>query len=321
MREESIQDILSAEELGEKYDQAAKRVWRNREILAPVLQSCVEEYKGESIESIMRLIDAESISEDMPVSDLPPQIVEMATEMDSTTERPVTFDLKFMVKNPILSTKEIIVRIHVLLDFQNKFYPTDSDGRTYFVEDRGMYYVARGLSSQLGPVTGKTNYRDLEKVISIWIVSENVPKKLQNTVSRYRMTKEDMIGKADIPKERYDKMELIVVRRGENGRLVAPLFEYLDAVFSSDIDTMDKFTPASANPEIAKEVAKMPGMSQAILERGRTEGRTEGEQNAMVQAIKSLMETMKWTAEQAMESLKIPQNERPKYAGMVIKQL
>ena len=111
--------------------------------------------------------------------------------------------------------------------------------------------MARGLSSQLGPVTKKTNYRDLEKVISIWIVSEDIPKGLQNTVTRYHMVKDDLIGQADIPRQYYDKMEMVIIRRGEGGSLVAPVFEYLDAVFSSDIETMDKFTPASANPSMA----------------------------------------------------------------------
>lgn len=251
MRAESIQDILSAGELGEKYDQAAKRVWRNREILAPLLQTCVEEYQGESIENIMRYIDADSISDDTPVSDLPVQIVGMATEMNSTTERPVTFDTKFVAKNPKLSTSEVMIRLHIILDFQNKFYPTDSDGKTYIIEDRASYYVARGLSSQLGPVTKKTNYRDLEKVISIWIVSEDVPKGLQNTITSYEMTPRHIVGNADIPREYYDKMETVIIRRGKNGNLIAPVFEYLDAVFSSDIETMDKFTPASANPSMA----------------------------------------------------------------------
>ena len=324
MRTESVQDILSAGAIGEKYDQAMKRIWRNREILAPLLQVCVKEFEGESVEDIMRYIDADSISDDTPVSDLPPQIVEMATEMNSTTERPVTFDMKFVAKNPKLSTENVMVRIHILVDFQNKFYPTDSDGKTYIVEDRASYYVVRGLSSQLGTVTNKTNYRELEKVISIWIVSEDVPKRLQNTVSRYHMVKDDVIGKADIPKQHYDKMEMVVIRRGEAGKSVAPVFEYLDAVFTSDLETMDKFTPASGNPEIAKEVADMPGMSQAILERGMQQGvqqgMQQGEQSALVQSIQNLMDTLKLTLEQAMDALKIPSDQRSMYAGMVNKE-
>ena len=312
---------MAAEVLGEKYDQSAKRVWRNREILAPLLKACVEEFHNESIESIMKLIDADSISDDTPVSDLPPQVVEMATEMNSTTERPVTFDIKFVAKNPLLSTKDVLVRIHVILDFQNKFHPTDTDGKPYIIEDRGIYYVARGISSQLGPVTGKTNYKALEKVVSIWIVSENVPERLQETVSQYRFEKHDLIGSADIPKEHYDKMELVVVRRGKTGSFADPLFEYLDAVFRSDITTMNKFTPANDNPELVEEVKRMPGMGQMIYERGQLDGEQRGEQrgeqNAIVRSIRNLMTTMKWTAEQAMDALMISADQRPTYTELM----
>ena len=167
MRTESMQDMMSAEELGTKYDASSKAIWRNREILAPLLQFCVSELQDESVEHIMRLIDADSISEDMPVSDLPPQIVERAAELHSTTEKPLAFDLHFVVKNPKLSTASLLVRIHIDLELQNKFRPTLKDGKSYAMEGRGIYYAARELSSQLGRITENTNYADLEKVVSI----------------------------------------------------------------------------------------------------------------------------------------------------------
>ena len=44
-----------------------------------------------------------------------------------------------------------------------------------------------------------------------------------------------------------------------------------------------------------------------------------GEQNALVQSIRNLTETTKWSIEQAMDALKIPTEERSMYAGMVNK--
>ena len=302
MRTESIQDLLSAEELGEKYDQSAKAVWRNREILAPLLKFCVSELEDESVESIMRLIDADSISPDVPVSDLPPEVIDRGTEMNSTTERPITYDFRFFVKNPKLSLKKLLVRIHIDLEFQNKFHPTLSDGRTYEVEQRGIYYVAREISEQLGRITEKTNYADLEKVISIWIVSEDIPKNLQGTVSRYRFGKEDVIGVANIDPRLYDLMELVIVRRGADGKFDAPIFDYLDAVYSSDIEEMDKFTPASSNPEIIKEVSEMPGMGQAILDRGIQQGIQQGH-NEGIMAIIELCKKLNGSTIDAVESV------------------
>ena len=120
MREETRQDVLSAGELGTKYDEAAKTIWRNREILAPLLKYSLKEMEGLKAEEIIPLIDPDSISGDMPVSDLPPAVAGRATEHTSVTEKPVAFDLRFNVKNPRLSSGSLLVMIHVDLEFQNK---------------------------------------------------------------------------------------------------------------------------------------------------------------------------------------------------------
>ena len=49
------------------------------------------------------------------------------------------------------------------------------------------------------------------------------------------------------------------------------------------------------------------------LEEARREGLTEGKEAERLESIKKLMETMGWTAEQAMDALQIPAEEREKY--------
>ena len=71
----------------------------------------------------------------------------------------------------------------------------------------------------------------------------------------------------------------------------------------------DRFEDA-VNQEQKK--GKVKTMCEAL---DRAEAR--GRESAMLQAIRSLMKTMKWTAEQAMEMLKVPEAERAKYAGMI----
>uniref|UniRef100_UPI004056B988 hypothetical protein n=1 Tax=Acetatifactor sp. TaxID=1872090 RepID=UPI004056B988 len=53
------------------------------------------------------------------------------------------------------------------------------------------------------------------------------------------------------------------------------------------------------------------------LERGIEQGIEQGIERAMVVSIRNLMETMKWTAEQAMKALKIPDNDREKYIARI----
>ena len=276
MREETRQDILSAGEIGAKYDQAAKILWRNREILAPLLKYAVEELRDESVESIMKLIDADSISEDAAVSDLPPAVTALANELGSTTEKLITYDFKFNIKNPKLSSEKILILLHIDLEFQNKYRPFLLDGRSYPLVKRGIYYGAREISAQLGRITNQTNYADVEKVISIWIVNEGIPAELQNTATRYYIRKEDFIGVTNEPQEDYDLLEVVIIRRGEKGNITEPIFQYLKSVFEANIDEIDKYTPASDNPKLKEEVTKMPGMSQVIFERGYDEGLSQG---------------------------------------------
>ena len=276
MREETRQDIMSAGEIGTKYDEAAKAIWRNREILAPLLKYSIEELKEESIESIMKLIDADSIDEDAPVSDLPPTVTALESEQSSLTEKRITFDLKFKVKNPRLSDGNILVMLHIDLEFQNKYRPTLPDGRSYPMIKRAIYYAAREISSQLGRITNLTNYADMEKVVSIWIVNEEVPKEIENTATRYYIEKEDYIGTTNEPKEDYDLIEIVIIRRGGSNDITEPLFEYLKSVYDADIEGIDKYTPASENLELKEEVMRMPGMGQVIFDRGLSQGVQQG---------------------------------------------
>ena len=142
------------------------------------LKFSVVELKDESVESIMRLIDADSISEEIPVSDLPPTVTALESEHSSLTEKVITFDLRFKVKNPALSSGSILVMLHMDLEFQNKYRPTLPDGRSYPLIKRAIYYAAREISSQLGRITQQTNYDDIEKVVSIWVVNEDIPEKM-----------------------------------------------------------------------------------------------------------------------------------------------
>ena len=47
-------DIYAAEGYGEKYDAACKRLFGNKEILAPILKYTVREYKNSTVDDIMK---------------------------------------------------------------------------------------------------------------------------------------------------------------------------------------------------------------------------------------------------------------------------
>ena len=56
---------------------------------------------------------------------------------------------------------------------------------------------------------------------------------------------------------------------------------------------------------------------EKVLEKEREEGRREGVNQARVENIKNLMESLKLTAKQAMDALKIPDSERERYMPLL----
>jgi len=54
------------------------------------------------------------------------------------------------------------------------------------------------------------------------------------------------------------------------------------------------------------------GKREGIKE-GIKEGMKEGAEKTLLESVKNLMDTMKWSAEQAMEALKVPESDQKKY--------
>lgn len=158
-------------------------------------------------------------------------------------------------------------------------------------------------------VTGKTNYADLEKCYSIWICLEDVPVRLRNTMTEYRIRKEDVLGETDEPEEDYDLMSVIVIRMGEKSE-ERGIFDYLNQVFVGNIEEIETYSHIEWEDEFKEDVAMtMTGFSDVLVRRGREEGRIEGreigQEETTVKFIWSLHE-MKCTDEMISEAVKRP---------------
>ena len=64
------------------------------------------------------------------------------------------------------------------------------------------------------------------------------------------------------------------------------------------------------------EEARREGLTEGH-DLGLAEGITKGKEAERLKLIRKLMETMGWTAEQAMDALQIPAEEREKYKSMI----
>lgn len=274
MRRETQKDVLAAKQKGSEYDEACKRLFQNKEILAPILKRVVKEYEHCSIEEIIRCIDEKSIK-DVPIEDIPIGIKGLPTELSSVSEKLIMYDVHFEAVNPKLSSRRITILLHIDLEVQNDYRPSNP---SYPIIKRGIYYGTREISQQLGTLTDTTDYSKIQKVYSIWICNQNIPRRLRNTITEYSITKKDILGQTNEPEKDYDLMTVIVIRRNGNEKENTDnaLLDYLDAVFEANLLHIDDYVNVRQNPKAMKEVGRMNGLGDSIYERGVSQGISQG---------------------------------------------
>ena len=184
-----------------------------------------------------------------------------------------------------MSYEDLLVMLHIDFEVQNEYVPANL---TYPITKRGVYYAARELSSQLGVITSEANYGRLEKVYSIWICNEEVPKELKNTITRYYVNREDVIGTCNEPEEYHDLLEVIIVRRGE-APLKDTVFEYLHGIFSREMTLIEKYVDVG-NQEVKEAIKTMCGMGESIAREGFEQGIEQGIEQGKFLQLAELVE-------------------------------
>ena len=304
---------------GEKaaYDAACKRLLANKVILAWIMKSCLEEYKTHSIneiaekyiEGVPQIAEA-TVNPDEETCNCGEQIRGVKNEDSTIQEGTITYDIRFLAIVP--GTGETI-RLMVNVEAQNDFYPG------YPIIKRALYYCSRMISSQYGSEFTETHYENIRKVYSIWICS-NPPKRRENTITRYSIQEENLIGQVSERKENYDLLTVVMICLGHaDDDNYTGVLKLLGVLLSSEKEAEEKKKILQDDFDIAmtktleSEVSVMCNLSKGVEERGIARGLETGTLNA----IRNLMETLKLTAEQAMEALKVPEAEKIKYAGML----
>ncbi len=270
-------DILNSMQLTaniEGLDAECKTLLSNKEILAVILKEMVAEYSGYSREEIIDFIESDSIETDREVSQerTNSQIEGGSQEFALLNEKVSRFDIRLKAKNPKLSKENIVIKLHIDVEPQKSYRPG------YPVEKRGMYYLARELSSQLSLITENTDYGQLEKCYSIWICLEDVPKNEQNSVSFYEMTNIKNIGGCAIEKENYDLLTLAIIKLGKkeyNGNKANEgydLLRFLNTIMylhnDRFMDVVSEYIDFSENEELKQEVKKVMGIGQITFDSG-----------------------------------------------------
>lgn len=319
MVQTNLADSIDASDSRAKLDAVAKKLIRHRIILAEILKACVEEFHDCEVgyieqHCIIGDVCADEISVDQDKLDADTSITGSNAEDASDKEGAIHYDLVFDAQVP--KTGEII-RLIINVEIQVDMNPG------YPLVTRAIYYLGRLISRQKGTVFTKSDYGKIRKVYSIWICP-NPKRENMNSIAEYGFTQQKVIGTVNEPVGNYDKMKAIIISLNDEGmenrtdiiRLLSALLSTTETVAKRKRILEDEFNIPMTR-EIEEEVSDMCNLGLAVeamgIEKGIEKGMEKGMENTMLANIRSLMETLKLSAKQAMDALKIPEADQKKY--------
>jgi len=316
-----------------KYDEACKRILSEKIVLAWILKSCLDEYRDCDVNDIaQKYIEGKPEISKVPVApdETNSRIVGMSTEDASPTEKKITYDVRFFALAP--TTKESI-RLIINVEAQNDFKPG------YPLLKRAIYYCGRMLSAQYGTEFNHSHYEKLKKVVSIWICL-SATGEWKNTITRYRVKQESLVGHAGEAFENYDLLSVVLFCLGSpDEENYEGILKLLGTLFSSEIDVEEKRKVLTHEFDIAMTqeleggISEMCNFSDGIWEaginqgmekgraegraEGRVEGRAEGRTESRLSDLQSLIKNTGWSVDKAMSVLEIPEAERETYISLL----
>ena len=233
----------------------------------------------------------------------------IGTEDASLTEGTVTYDIRFLA---IVPTSGEMIRLIINVEAQGDFHPG------YPLTKRGIFYCCRMISSQYGTEFTDSRYQDIKKVYSIWIAVKP-PKERENTINRYRIVEENMVGSVKEPVRNYDLLSMLMICLGDPETAEHDILKLLDVLLSNEIEAAEKQQILQRDfdilmtKELERGIQDMCNLGETIARENIAKGRAEG----ILASIKSIMETMGLTIEQAMSALKVPDTEKQKYMDLL----
>ena len=181
-----IKNAVNAARDMAQYDENAKRLLGNKSILAHILTSTVEEFRGMNPADVEGYIEGEPCISSVPVEPGLTNIKQggkrltgLNSESLDLNEGVVRFDIVFYVR-----LKDGVSQIIINIEAQ-KDAPSG-----YSILNRGIFYACRLISSQKERDFVNTNYDDIKCVYTIWICM-NMP---ENSLDYYQLANRKVLG-------------------------------------------------------------------------------------------------------------------------------
>ena len=161
------------------------------------------------------------------------------------------------------------------------------------------------ISAQHGPIFTNSEYGKIRKVYSIWVCTHPT-KEFRNTLIRYSIRPEQLIGNAVEKSENYDLMSVVTICLGESGtENYTGIVKFMDVLLSSSRAATEKKKileeefGVAMNEDLEREVLVMCNLSQGVKAEGREEGISIGEMRMLVQLVRDGDLKMERAAEKA----------------------
>lgn len=220
--ENQLAHTIDQTEYDSRYDRTAKKLLANKQILAQIMKGCVNEYSDCTVDDIVEKYiegtpEVGSVGVHVDDTNRPKKstdVIKGSNNEDSTlTEGTLFYDVRFDAiapKSADSAEQEEVIRLIINVEAQTKFKPG------YPLTKRAIYYCSRMISAQHGPIFTKSEYGKIRKVYSIWICTQPSDG-FENTLTRYSIKPEQLIGEAQEETENYDLMSVVMICLGKPG--------------------------------------------------------------------------------------------------------
>ena len=305
------------------YDTLAKKFLSRKSILAQILKYSVAEFSNCKLEEIeQKYIEGNpTLSINTVPLDDTLDIKGRNSESKSPTEGLVTFDIIFDAILPMENaTAKFIINVE----------PQKTTKKIHYkLMKRAVYYAARLISSQKEKEFEKDDYNGLKKVFSIWVCMD-VQNYRADSIQEYRLTENLLHGKYRDKIENYDLITIIILNLGKKPtthrllNLLHLLFMDLKSSEEKEKILRDEFN-LKISRDMREEIEKMGGLMEPLLEiaaeraakQAAEKAKAESKRETLIENIRSLMETMQWSAKQAMDALKIPADTQKEFFSLI----
>ena len=202
------------------------------------------------------------------------------------------------------------------VEAQADYYPG------YPLHKRGVFYYGRMISSQDGTVFVNPHYEKLQKVCSIWVCTKP-PQYMENTITRYYIAEDNLVGDIHAKPEYYDLISLVMICLGNSDKGNSGILKLLNVLLSSKVAPAEKkqilqdefHIPMTQTMD--REVSNMCNLSQAVWEEAWEKGEASGTEKGVLVSIQNLVRNTGWPVEKALSVLDIPKDKWTVYSDQI----